>query len=29
MSLMAIGGYKSGDVANPRGGYQKPSILSA
>ncbi len=28
MNSMAIGGYKNVDVANPRGGYQKPSVVT-
>jgi hypothetical protein len=28
MSSMAIGGYKSVDVTNPRVGYQEPSIVT-
>jgi hypothetical protein len=29
MNSMAIGGYKNANVANPRGGYQEPSIVIA
>jgi hypothetical protein len=29
VSSMAIGGYKSADVMNPRGGYQEPSAVIA
>jgi hypothetical protein len=28
MSSMAIGGYRSTNVENPRGGYRKPSVVT-